>query len=835
MEKINGTLYSNQIYSNTGSREFTEKATEAAFLLGGIGTGNVSLGSRGDLRDWEIFNHPNKGLKLPNKFFSIWAKEMNQPSIAKVLEGKVPPPHSGSHGYYPNTAAGLPRMSSSALKGEYPIANVVFKDNDLPVDVELEAYTPFIPLNTEDSGIPCAILKYKVKNKSEMKTDVAIAGSLYNPVGGIEYDEFSNYQGLGGLNVNEVREEKDFKGLYMYSKKYDKNDLKYGNVALTTTNKNVTFKPVWLRGRWFDEMQEFWDDFSKDGKLNDLGYTTPSTDRKSVNSIDSVFYERQSDTGSLSIYETLNPQEEKEFLFLLTWYFPNRINGWSERHRVKEKGREITQNYYSKRFNSSWDVTKYIYENFDRLKTESFKFHHALFSSTLPNYVLEAISSNITVLRSPTCMWLKDGHFLGYEGCFDNWGCCDGNCTHVWGYAQTLAFLFPELERNMRKTEFLEELEEDGHMNFRAVKMFDSEWIFQEKKAPAAVDGQMGSIMRVYREWKISGDKEFLDNMWPHVKKALTFALVQWDTDGDLVLDGIQHNTYDIEFHGPNPLSHLFFLGALRAVEEMAKIENDLEMAEKCKNIFDLSRSRTDDMLWNGEYYIQKINDVDEVKYQHGEGCLSDQLLAQQIAHILGLGYLLPEEHVNKAIQSIFKYNFRDNFSNHVNCQRTYVMDDEKGLVLCSWPNGGRPKFPFIYSDEVWTGVEYQVATHLIYEGFVDEGLTIVKAIKERHDGIKRNPWNEVECGHHYARSMASWGLLLSLSGFNVDMGKKEISFNPVINKENFSSFWSTGTAWGTYHQEMDEITGEIIPEIKVLYGDLSGVKVKTSSKELTL
>jgi uncharacterized protein (DUF608 family) len=232
-----------------------------------------------------------------------------------------------------------------------------------------------------------------------------------------------------------------------------------------------------------------------------------------------------------------------------------------------------------------------------------------------------------------------------------------------------------------------------------------------------------------------------------------------------------------------------------------------------------------DKMLWNGKYYIQKINNIDEHKYQFGKGCLSDQLFGQTLAHLYGLGYILPKEHIKKAIKSIYDNNFKDNLSNHHNLQRTYALNEESGLLLCSWPEGSRPKLPFVYSDEVWSGIEYQVATNLIYEGYIKEALSIVKAVRGRYDGYRRNPFNEIECGHHYARSMASWGLLLALSGFKYDMVKNEISFEPKINSNNFSCFFSTGKGWGIYKQRKDK-RGVLVCNIEVLYGSLEGVKI---------
>ncbi|REE85169.1 uncharacterized protein (DUF608 family) [Paenibacillus taihuensis] len=814
-----------QLLASQSSRTtvYPAEATEAAFLLGGIGTGNISIGSRGEFRDWEIFNRPGKGVQMPNTYFAIWAKTESGSPVAKVLEARLPQPHSLSHGYHPITGAGLPRMESSSLRGEYPIMQVDFEDGALPVQVSLEAFTPFIPLQVDDSSIPGAYLTYRVTNTSDEPVDVTIAGSILNPLGGLEYDKFGNLnmKNAGG-NFNEFRQEGDCSGLVLGTNKFAADDLQQGTLALLTTNPHITCKPAWLRGAWFDFLQEFWDDFAEDGRLNDLGYDTPSDTGRT-------------DTGSIGAYETLAPGETKSFAFVLAWHFPNRINGWNAHICVKEEGRQTTQNYYAGQFDSSWAAATYLVAERERLEKGTKAFHQALFDSALPRPVLEALSGNMTVLRSTTCFRLIDGRFYGYEGCFDDAGSCDGTCTHVWNYAQTVAFLFPELERNMRRTEFLTEVNEDGKMNFRAFQMFDSQWNWNGQPAPAAADGQMGTIMRAYREWKLSGDDEFLRELWPAIQKTLDYGPEHWDTDGDLVFDGIQHNTYDIEFYGPNPLTGIFFLGALRAASEMAAYLGENEVAARYSEAFEKSSKRLDELTWDGEYYVQRLDDVNAHKYQHGIGCLSDQLLGQQLAHLYGLGYLLPKERVQSAIHAVFKYNFKTDFNDHVNCQRTYTLNDEQGLVLCSWPNGGRPKLPFVYSDEVWTGIEYHVATHLIYEGFIEEGLQLVKAVRDRHDGYRRSPWNEVECGHHYARSMSSWGLLIALSGFEFDMSYGVIKFAPVINQAEYTSFWSTGRAWGTYSQKLNERTGEHDIEVSVLAGDASNLRVLACGKEIII
>src|SRR5206468_9736057 len=159
-------------------------------------------------------------------------------------------------------------------------------------------------------------------------------------------------------------------------------------------------------------------------------------------------------------------------------------------------------------------------------------------------------------------------------------------------------------------------------------------------------------------------------------------------------------------------------------------------------------------------------------------------------------------------------------FSDHANCQRIYALNDEAGILLCSWPNGGRPRYPFPYADEVWTGIEYQVAAHCLYEGLIEEGLRIVQAVRDRYDGAKRNPWDEVECGHLYARAMSSWSLLLALSGFHWDATTGTLAFAPKVRADDFRCFFSTGTGWGTFEQQRQ---GErSTATIRMLEGELT-------------
>ena len=811
-----------ELYASGMQRSYSgDMAREVAFPIGGIGTGCVSLSGTGELVDWEIFNRPNKGSYLPYTFFLLWAKAEDGEPVTKILQGPPLPSFAGTanadHGRYGegllgSRGIGLPHMASATFRGEYPFAYIDFQDEGVPVQVALEAYNPFIPLNGDDSSIPVAIFRFILHNSGKTTVKATLAASLLNAVG---------YEGRGsfftpdqGGTVNKSVKEREVSGILMTAPAVPEDSPRFGSMALATPWPEVAQKTYWERAGWFDAMQMYWDEFSSTGTLQDRVYDTPSGLGKR-------------DAGALALSVTLAPGETATLPVYIAWHFPNFVKYWDKPPTASgtccggEPARPTWKNYYAKLWENAFAVAEYVAWNERQLYSETSRFHDALFNSTLPWYVLDAISSQASILKTPTCLRLEDGTFYGFEGCCLERGCCQGSCTHVWNYAQALPFLFPQLERSMRTADYTYNLRDDGRMAFRiGLPLGTSKWDFH----PAA-DGQMGGIMKVYRDWKISGDDEWLRSLWPKVKKALEYAWQEWDANKDGVMEGIQHNTYDIEFLGPNTMIGGFYLGALRAAEEMARYLGEAEKAAEYHAVYESGRAKMEEMLFNGEYYVQKYDAQKASKYQYGEGCLADQMIGQWMARIAGLSDLFDAERVRQTLSSIFKYNWRTNFYNHANCQRIYALNDEKGLLLCTWPRGNRPALPFVYSDEVWPGIEYQVASHMIYEGLLEEGLSIVLGVRERHDGYRRSPWNEYECGSHYARSMASWAVLAALSGFSFDMTAQHLGFAPRYEPERFRAFWSVGSGWGSYRQRVGKkITRAAL---RVLYGDL---KLKTLS-----
>jgi uncharacterized protein (DUF608 family) len=570
----------------------------------------------------------------------------------------------------------------------------------------------------------------------------------------------------------------------MYSDSVKKDDPAWGTIALSTIAEDtVTYRTGSVPDYWSNAVLNFWDDFSRDGELTEREFP----------------FDHQP-MASLAIKDTIYPGEIRTFKFFLTWVFPNRMD-W--------EGKEIVGNYYPPDYTNGWDVAKKIAPRIPILESQTIKFVNTLINTKLPEPVLEAALFNLSTLRSQTVFRTADGRLFGWEGTMDDVGSCYGSCTHVWNYEQVTPFLFGKLSKTMREVEFGYATDTVGLMSFRVGLPLKN----ARSMKVAAADGQMGTIMKFYRDWQISGDNAFLEKYWPKVKSALSFCWIPggWDANKDGVMEGIQHNTMDVEYYGPNPQMQIWYLGALRAAEEMANAVKDSSFAKVTHDLFIQGSEWTDKNLFNGEYYEQIVMVPEEGQpvakgfsagmgsgkkkkpdYQLEKGCLVDQLVGQYMAHICGLGYLVNEINVKTTLNSILKYNYRETMNDHFNNMRSYALGNESALLMASWPKG-RPEVPFPYFSEVMTGFEYTAAAGMLFEGMKAEGVKTISDIRNRYDGLKRNPFDEAECGYHYVRAMASWASVIALTGFSYSGVTKTMQ----TNSENGSYFWCNGYSWG--------------------------------------
>jgi uncharacterized protein (DUF608 family) len=775
-----------------------------ALPLGGIGTGTVSLGGRGEIRDWEIMNVPGKGNSSTvtgndAPLFAIFTKT-GQESQTRLLAGPLYPQEYLHYEGRPVDHHGLPRFGEASFDAAYPFGQVNLSDPSMPVKVRIKGFNPLIPGDSESSGLPLAVLSYEVTNTSGVQMEVAVCGAIRNFIGRDGQDYTLNWKGdripTGAKgNKNEYRESGQVRGIYFRSEGVDPNDKAWGNFSLTTDSPDqVTFRTFTTDNNWSNSMLNFWDDLSDDGLISN----PEASIRHSVGN-------DQDPMGALSVKAVLKPGETRSFSFFLTWNFPNR-KAWSS---------ETVGNYYSTLFPDSWGSALQFIPRISELENRTLSFLDAFLSSSLPAVVKEAALFNLAVLRSQTVFRVEDGHMLGWEGVMDHYGSCAGSCTHVWNYEVATPFLFGDLARTMRDVEFRYAMNPDGAMDFRVNLPLGS----KPDPNQIAADGQMGCIMKLYREWQLSGDNGFLKEYWPACKSALSFAWKEkgWDGNCDGVMEGSQHNTMDVNYFGPNPQMGFWYMGALRAAEEMARAMKDRDFEKKCRSLFEAGSAWMDANLFNGEYYEHKITDPDTFlflpegsdktpPFQLGKGCLVDQLVGQYMAHICGLGYLGDKGHIRKTLESIMKYNFVPDVSGSFNNMRSYVMGHEACLLMASWPKG-RLEVPFPYFPEAMTGFEYCAATGMLYEGMEADGLKCIEAIRERFDGARRNPFDEPECGKHYARSMASWSAVIALSEFNYSGVDKKFCITGKPGKW----FWSNGSAWGTVTVAPDRATVEII------------------------
>ena len=779
--------------------------------MGGIGTGNFAIAGDGTLRQWQIFNQVNHTAYLPGTFFGIRLQSAHggsQPAMRLLqtdcfYDTDLEPALSTSDHVIPGEAR---RLAGSArcfddieFRGEYPIAELQYVDESLPVEVSAEVFSPLIPLNSKDSGLPCALFVFTVTNTSETRVTIGLMGALQNAVG---YDAGSGVSGVRcpcyGGNVNQALREPMLSGVMMTNPRLSEDHPRLGSMLLAAMADDAE-----ILERWTD-FDALWQGLADNGALLPSAPAGESADGETWN-------------GAVGVSMTLEPGEPRREVFVIAWHFPTHYVNWDQRGFgiADTKSRFWLGNMYSNWFGDAADVARYVRDHYDRLARDTRLYRDTIYDSTLPYWLIDRVTAQAATLRTQTCIWNEDGNLHGFEGVrgavHGTWGlasgCCPLNCTHVWNYEMTLSRLFPELERTMRYTDLGPQMRDDGGVIFRTVlPLYLPRWKVEGQpfeRTNVACDGHWGTILKVCREWQQSGNEDFLEELWPQVVRAARFGFAEWDEDADGVLDGPQWNTYDLYFYGHNTYCSLLYLAALRALEEMAEHLGESDLAAECRARFESGSQKMDATLFNGEYYEQHFDEGAEGadSRQYGRGCLSDQLFGQWWAHTLDLGYLLDVGNVRSALHSIHRYNFRENFVGHLQRPRVYASDDDSGLITTTWPHGGRQDAPMLYADEVWTGLEFQVGGHMLREGMVDEAMQIVRAAYDRHDGTRRSPWNEIECGDHYVRPMAAWYMLEAAGGRVYHAPKGLLGFEPTVTPEHFRSFFITAAGWGGFSQ----------------------------------
>lgn len=743
--------------------------------IGGLCAGLLYLGGDGKLWLWAVMNKEDEGILANGRDGLLYAHPAEQ--VSPVPQGfSIQLKHDGKSEIRALDKTGWQHVS---FQGEYPLGIVDYSDPAVPVSVRLRAYSPFIPLNTEDSSLPATVMSFTVTNNSSVPVEIVLGGWIENAVA-----LYTGYKSV--TRRNRIRRDPALTFVECGMEPVDpssppKHDHGNMGVGILANAQDVSF---------FSAKSQ-----KRDPDLIFASNTDDATATAADDWADHL-------VGAVKYLAKLQPGEARTISFVVTWYFK-----YLDLDSVK--GAE-TGRHYATRFEDAYAVAKYVGQHFQRLQTDTFLWHDTWYGGTLPHWFLERTLANVSILASTTCYRFGTGRFYAWEGV----GCCPGTCTHVWSYAQASARLFPELERTTRQMVDYDIGfdQETGRIDYRG-----------EVERGEATDGQAGTILRTLREHQMCADNRFLEAVWPRTRQAIEF-LIRKDRGQNGLIQGPQHNTMDADWYGEISWISSLYVAALLAGEQMASEMNDPEFAARCHRLAERGNQSISDQLFNGEYFVQRPDLLRPDVVGYYGSCDIDQVLGQSWAWQVGLGRVLDEKKTLSALASLWKYNFTDDvgpFRKAYPLGRWYALPGEAGMIMATnlydLPNPFHAEWQDTvpHFNECMTGFEYQVAAHMIAEGMVEQGLAVTRAVHDRYDASRRNPWNEIECGDHYSRAMASYGAFISICGFECHGPRQHIGFAPRMGESDFSAAFVTAEGWGIFTQQSDPSTLHASLEVK--------------------
>ena len=703
-------------------------------------------------------------------------------------------------------------FSNVTFTNQYPIGKVDFADDDCPIDVNLEAWTPFIPLDRDESSYPVVVMRYTLTNNSETPQEVSIAGWTQN-ISNRKIGKKGKGKGKGEVKGKKVSVYREFDNIssiecsaVLSDAAATKNRTDNCTMAIGVLgNERPELVNLTKKGRGASGV------FAADAKpKHDAKTETPFAEQASV---------------SLGRTLTLEAGKSKTVSFTVSWSFPLVAYGV----QFGPRGVTLGRNHYATRFPTAEKASSELARTESELFSKTKLWADTWYDSTLPHWFLERTFITIDCIQTQMGQRVfPKGSQTDIYNFEEGVRCCPGNCTHVWHYAQGLSRIFPVIERENRdKIEYgLGFYPKDGAIAHRYVK----------GKFGDAIDGNCGTILRVLRESQMTTDYSFLKKMWDRVKLSMDHVIKKWDPDEDGMLAGAQHNTLDEPWFGQVHWLINLYHASLKAAALMAQQMNEPELAKRYQQIVDKGAPAMVDLLWNEKfgYFIHKPGDADTEKHGSTNGCHIDQVLGDSWLHNVGIDPILPQDKIRRALKSLWKYNFTPNvgdFRKVMKEGRWYAAAGDAGLVMSSFPYGkiepksGNKNYAG-YLNECMTGFEWQVAAHMIWEGMLEEGLAIGKAISDRYQPDSRNPYNEIECSDHYSRAMASYGAFIAACGYRYDGPEGKLAFGPRMKQDDFRAAFTTAEAWGQFRQIVKD--GQQENAIEVRFG-------KLSLKQLTL
>lgn len=811
--------------------------------LGGLGTGSVEIRPDGYFHDWMIFN------------LGSWAAERSSPPRAsepaidpsalafflRTSRGDNTPlvRRLGMRADQQELYALSWAKSVEAIEYDamFPSVTLRYLDRDLPVDVEATMFAPIVPHDQRTSGTPGFHMVFTVRNITNEPVRASLTMTLRNPLAwGAHHRRLRNTITRDGETTY----------LTMRTDAELPEPETIGSLGASMTGGDAS----WIAGAFSQYLgngfrcptasTNFWASFlvplREAGRLPSLpGASSPATSPDGlvrftdahIDALDvgarralasqlrehaafSDAYDRfaavhddlTNDPDSLADYLKhcrawldalagpertderwgdgalcasleLSPGEEREVRFTLGWFFP---------HHVSVRGGPELGHMYERWFRDAEDVNRFLVHHAAEHRVHTLAFARTLADTTLGDDMAQAWSSQLSTLVKSS-WWTRANRFAMWEGL----GCCGLNTTDVAyeGSFSTLA-LFPELEMVQMQMGVAFQ-RTDGrvlHLLQDDLSSVDNEY--------DRVDMNPQFVLLVCRDYLWTGDRTYLERMWPHVVRAMENT-ARLDTDGDGLPDReTRRNTYDQWdlFGTPSYIASLW-LGALRAGIRLANEMGDDAAASRWREQLRTGADAVDRKLWNGEYYSLWVEGD-----RRDECCMSDQLSGELYAQLVGLGHTLPRERIIQTLRAIMRYNF----------------SREQGLVNATYPPGAQARFPAYDNYQAagnWSGIEYMLAAEMMELGLVDDGRAIVCAVQERYARAGRI-WNHVECGDHYYRAMSSWASLLGATGFKLDVPARTLTIAPppgiARDATEVRAPWASPTGWGTLIQTPEHL-----------------------------
>lgn len=823
----------------------------SGIVLGGLGTGSVEIRPDGYFHDWQIFNLGEWAPPLPIEFRHPGQIPYMPPGalaffVRSEQEGEAPRVRRlGMRNDLQNLYS-LPWLKSVEeirFDGRYPVAQLSYRDPDLPISVESCMFSPIVPHDARTSGTPGFYVVMKVKNQSERPVRVSLAGSLRNPLAwsspsrGFIDPGYCDGRGNGYVVPehinrklsNSITRLEDTTILTMRTNAELECKATVGSMAFSVSGGEHSFIAgdftEYIQGtqRWRTAYGSycwsFLNDFRKRGVLPCTDGSTSPVDllRYSDDEIEGLdqgtcnrlvgelqryafavaIRDRELDLdpealrsresqieyikavkcvmeafvgaggtrqpwgdGALCSSFELAPGEERKVRFTLSWFFP---------HLYASDG-SIMGHMYENWFADAEDVSRFLNDRYEEISRKTRAFADSLYDTTLDQELSDAWSGQLSTLVKSS-WWIKDGRFAVWEGL----GCCGLHTTDITYHGSfSIIALFPELQKRQMQMGAQHQLS-DGRVHH----LFRGDLQTVDETGYERVDMNQQFIMLVLRDYLWTGDRSYLESLWPNIVKAMDFIKALDGNDDGLPDKNTRLNTYDAwDLRGTPVYIACLTLGAYQAAVRIAKELGHDALAQEWTGLLDKGRRSLETVLWNGEYYSLWV-DGDE----RDECCMSDQLDGEWFARLVGFGSFLPTQRVQDTLKAIIRYNYEADY----------------GLANASYPPGMKPKRATYKNAQVegtWTGIEYAIASMLIDCGLFEDGLMLVKNIDHRYRRAGMI-WNHVECGSHYYRAMSSWATLLAATGFKVDMADRIVTMNPRTGGERFRAPWYSATGWG--------------------------------------